>query len=193
MQEVVTSLDKAKTTDVQAIDKKQNIAEATEAANVKAAVDATLVTKVSTPTVEYTPNDNRFAKFADVTKYQVLQTWEIGGSNPQFWKGEFTHDPEFAVVQFCEVAVVEQAFGLPPLPPECSTERASHRLRHARTRPRILAGSGVRRLLHLVDPLQARAARAALAGEGRAWPPRRGEGRSAVAVRRRSESDLAKV
>ena len=31
---------------------------------MKAAVDAALVTKVATPTVEYTPNDNRFAKFA---------------------------------------------------------------------------------------------------------------------------------
>ena len=120
--EVVTTLDKAKTSDVRGIDKKQNVAEATEAANVKAAVDAALVTKVSTPTVEYTPNDNRFAKFDDVTKYQVLQTWEIGGSNPQFWKGEFTHVPQYAVAQFCEVAEVEQPFGLPPLPPECSTE-----------------------------------------------------------------------
>ena len=119
--EVVNSPDKAKTTDVHGINTKKNIAEATEAANVKAAVDAALVTKVSTPTVEYTPNDNRFAKFGDVTKYQVLQTWEIGGSSPQFWKGEFTHSPQYAVVQFCEVAQVEQPFGLPPLPPECST------------------------------------------------------------------------
>jgi len=86
---------------------------------VKAAVDAALVTKVSTPTVEYTPNDNRFAKFQDVTKYQILQTWEIGGSSPQFWKGEFTHRPEYAVVQFCQVQEVDQPFGLPPLPPQC--------------------------------------------------------------------------
>ena len=56
------------------IKQKQNNADATEAANVKAAVDAALVTKVSTPTVEYTPNDNRFAKFDDVTKYMILQT-----------------------------------------------------------------------------------------------------------------------
>jgi hypothetical protein len=119
VQEVVASPEKSKTTDVHTIKQKSNIAEASEAANVKAAVDAALVTKVSTPTVEYTPNDNRFAKFQDVTKYAILQTWEIGGSSPQFWKGEFSHSPEYAVVQFCSVQQVEQPFGLPPLPPEC--------------------------------------------------------------------------
>jgi hypothetical protein len=121
VQEVVASPEKSKTSDVHDIKQKRFIAEATEASNVKAAVDAALVTKVSTPTVEYTPNDNRFAKFADVTKYQILQTWEIGGSNPQFWKGEFTHTPEYAVVQFCQVVDTSQTqpFGLPPLPPQC--------------------------------------------------------------------------
>ena len=119
VQEVVTSPEKSKTTDVHGIKQKQNQADATEAANVKAAVDAALVTKVTTPTVEYTPNDNRFAKFADVTKYTILQTWEIGGSKPHFWKGEFSHTPQYAVVQFCQVQQVEQPFGLPPLPPQC--------------------------------------------------------------------------
>jgi hypothetical protein len=125
--EVVKSPDKAKTTDVHSINTKQNVAEATEASNVKAAVDAALVTKVSTPTVEYTPNDNRFAKFQDVTKYEILQTWEIGGSSPKFWKGEFTHTPEYAVVQFCEVkdTSTSQPFGLPPLPPECNTAQGA--------------------------------------------------------------------
>jgi hypothetical protein len=121
VQEVVASPEKSKTTDVHGIKQKSNVAEATEAANVKAAVDAALVTKVSTPTVEYTPNDNRFAKFEDVTKYQILQTWEIGGSSPKFWKGEFTHVPQYAVAQFCQVQDTSksQPFGLPPLPPEC--------------------------------------------------------------------------
>ena len=119
VQEVISAPEKSKTSDVHNIKQKSNIADATEASNVKAAVDAALVTKVSTPTVEYTPNDNRFASFLDVTKYQILQTWEIGGSNPQFWKGEFTHTPQYAVVQFCQVQEVEQPFGLPPLPPQC--------------------------------------------------------------------------
>jgi len=119
--EVISSPQKSKTSEVHGIKQKKNKAPATEASNVKAAVDAALVIKQSTPTVEYTPNDNRFAKFQDVTKYQVLQTWEVGGSKPQFWKGEFTHTPQYAVVQFCQVVDTTDAqpFGLPPLPPEC--------------------------------------------------------------------------
>jgi hypothetical protein len=122
VEEVIASPEKSKTDAVHDIKAKENIAEATEAANVKAAVDAALVTKKSTPTVEYTPNDNRFAKFNEVTGYTILQTWQIGGSDPQFWKGEFTHTPEYAVVQFCQVQEVEQPFGLPPLPPQCSND-----------------------------------------------------------------------
>jgi len=119
VEEVISSPERSTTSDVHGINTKANVAEATEAANVKAAVDAALVTKQSTPTVEYTPNDNRFANFPFVTDYTILQTWEIGGSSPQFWKGEFTHTPQYAVVQFCQVQEVEQPFGLPPLPPEC--------------------------------------------------------------------------
>ena len=74
VQEVVASLEKSKISDVHGIKQKANIAEATEAANMKAAVDDALVTKQSTPTVEYTPDDNRFAKFQAVTNYLILQT-----------------------------------------------------------------------------------------------------------------------
>ena len=125
--EVVKDPAKSKTTAVHAINTKANIAEATEASNVKAAVDAALVTKVSTPTITYTPNDNKYSAFQDVTKYEVLQTWEIRGSKPQFWKGEFTHSSQYAVVQFCEVTdqTGVQPFGLPPLPPECSTAQGA--------------------------------------------------------------------
>jgi hypothetical protein len=125
--EVVKTPEKAKTTGVHGINTKSNIAPDTEASNVKAAVDEALVTKVDTPTVKYTPNDNRFSQFADVTKYEVLQTWEIGGSSPKFWKGEFSHTPEYAVVQYCEVVDTSQSqpFGLPPLPPECSTAQGA--------------------------------------------------------------------
>lgn len=121
VKEVVSAPANAKTSDVRGIVNKKNVAEATEAANVKAAVDAALVTKKSTPTVEVNPNDNRFAKFDNVTQYQILQTWETGGSKPQFWKGQFTHRPEYAVVRFCQVQDTSQSqpFGLPPLPPEC--------------------------------------------------------------------------
>ena len=121
VQEVISSPEKSKTSTVHDIKQKQFIAEATEASNVKAAVDAALVTKVSTPTVEYTPNDNRFAKFDDITQFQVLQTWTVGGSNPQFWKGEFNHATKYAVVEYCKTADQTQTFGLPPLPPECAS------------------------------------------------------------------------
>jgi hypothetical protein len=123
VQQVVTSLDKADNPAVRDIAKKPNVAEATEAANVKAAVDAALVTKKSIPTLEVKPEDNRFAKFDDVTKYEILETYEVGGSRPQFWKGQFTHTPQIAAVQFCQVVDTSQTqpFGLPPLPPECDT------------------------------------------------------------------------
>jgi hypothetical protein len=125
VQQVVTDLDQAKIDAVRTIENKKNKVDTTEAANVKAAVDAAVVTKVGTPTLTVTPNDNRFAKFEDVTKYKILETYEIGGSNPQFWKGEFTHQPHYAAVQFCEVQQVVQPFGLPPLPPECDPQGKS--------------------------------------------------------------------
>ena len=101
--------------------KKQNKASQTDASNALAAVDAALITKRSTPTVAVTPNDNRFAKFDDVTKFMILETYTIGGSNPQFWKGEFNHTPKYAVFEYCATATVEQTFGLPPLPPGCAS------------------------------------------------------------------------
>ncbi len=74
---------------------------------MKAAVDAVLVPKEATPTEPLGPDDNKFAidAFTDVTKYMILNTFEVGGSNPQFWKLQFTHDPLYAVAQFCEVKV----------------------------------------------------------------------------------------
>ena len=69
------------------------------------------------------PHDNDFAipAFTDVTKYMILNTYEVGGSNPQFWKLQFTHDPLYAVAKFCEVkaAPADRPSVLPPLPPEC--------------------------------------------------------------------------
>ncbi len=72
---------------------------------MKAAVDAVLVPKEATPTAPLEPDANQFAidEFTDVTKYMILNTFEVGGSNPQFWKLQFTHDPLYAVAQFCEV------------------------------------------------------------------------------------------
>jgi hypothetical protein len=125
VQEIVTDPANSKIGAVHDIASKKNKVDPTEAANVKAAVDAAIVTKVATPTFEVKPQDNRFAKFDSVTNYMVLETYEIGGSSPQFWKGQFTHTPQYAAVQFCEVQQVEQPFGLPPLPPECNPDGTS--------------------------------------------------------------------
>jgi hypothetical protein len=119
--EVVPDVSKAKTTAVRDIVQPKNKASATDASNVNAAVDAALITKVPTPTLTVTPNDNRYAQFQDVTKFMVLETYSLGGSSPQFWKGEFTHTPKYAAVEFCATATPVQTFGLPPLPPECAT------------------------------------------------------------------------
>ena len=119
--EVVPDIAKAKTEAVRSAAIPANKATSIDASNIKSSVDAALITKVSTPTVAVTPNDNRFAKFEQVTDYQVLETYVIGGSNPQFWKGQFTHQEKYAVVEFCKTATQTQTFGLPPLPPECAS------------------------------------------------------------------------
>ena len=174
---------------------RQDKVDTTEASNVKAAVDAALVTKVRRPTIEATPNDNRFAKFASVTKYMILKTYEIGGSDPQFWKGEFTHTDAVRGRRVLRSAAVEQPFGLPPLPPECDNRRREVRLRDPRARPRLAAAPAVRCVLIVVDPLRPRPARPALAGEGRDEPRRRRGGpprrRSRPGRLRRRRSDHA--
>ncbi len=123
VQQVVKTPEQSKIDAVHGIQKPQNRVDPTEAANVKAAVDAVLVPKVDTPTAPLGPNDNAFAidAFTDVTKYTILNTFEVGGSSPRFWKLQFTHDPHYAVVQFCQVKVapVDRPSVLPPLPPEC--------------------------------------------------------------------------
>jgi hypothetical protein len=119
--ENVPDITKAKTVAVRDIAQKQNKASQIDASNVLASVDAALITKVGTPTLQVTPNDNRFAKFADVTQFMVLNTYTLGGSNPQFWKGQFNHSKKYAVVEYCKTATQTQTFGLPPLPPECAS------------------------------------------------------------------------
>jgi hypothetical protein len=123
VQEVVSSPEKSKIAAVHGIQNKANRVDPTEAANVKAAVDAVLVPKIATPTAPIGPHDNDFAipAFTDVTKYLISDTYEVGGSSPKFWKGQFTHQPEYAVAKFCEVktAPADRPSVLPPLPPEC--------------------------------------------------------------------------
>lgn len=125
VQQVVPAVDRADKVAARSIVTKANEADQTLEANIKAAVDAALVPTPDLPTEPLGPEDNEFAipAFTDVTKYEILGTWVVGGSNPQFWKGEFTHTEQVAVVQFCETAPVpeDRAFGLPPLAPECAS------------------------------------------------------------------------
>ena len=128
VQQVVTDLEKADIAAARDIQKKANIVDPAEAANVKAAVDEALVTQVETPTEPVEEHANDFAQFGEVTNYQILQTYEVGGSDPQFWKGEFTHQEQVAVVQFCEVEPEDSEranSGLPPIPPECADDGAT--------------------------------------------------------------------
>jgi hypothetical protein len=124
--ENIPNVSKAKTEAVRKIVGKQNKASTIDASNVLAAVDAALITKVSTPTLQYTANDNRFAKFDQITDFMVLQTWTIGGSSPQFWKGEVNHSTKYAVIQYCKTATQTQTFGLPPLPPTCANDERGY-------------------------------------------------------------------
>jgi hypothetical protein len=126
--EVVTNLTDAKNPDVRNIDTRQNKVDTTELSNVKAAVDEALVTQVETPTEPLAEGANKFAEFAEVSDYQVLAVYEVGGSDPQFWKLQLTHEPLVAVAQFCQVQPPppDRPFGLPPLPPECDTAEGAN-------------------------------------------------------------------
>jgi hypothetical protein len=121
IKEVVPTLDEAKTEVVRSAKQDGIKVDAIEAANVKAAVDEGLVTKVDDAIEKFTPEDNEFAIFADVTQFLVVNTWEIGGSRPSWLDGEFRHTPKYAVVQFCGDNP-DTVFGLPVPAPECAPE-----------------------------------------------------------------------
>lgn len=122
IQEVVPSLDKAENETVRSIKQDGVKVDTVEAANVKAAVDEGLVTKVDTAIEKFTPEDNQFAIYSLVTDYLTTGTWEIGGSSPSWLDGEFRHTPKYAVVQFCGVAPNSQPFGVAPDTPACAPE-----------------------------------------------------------------------
>jgi hypothetical protein len=121
--EVVKDPSNAKTEEVRNIEADGQVVSAVEAANVKAAADETLIQ------VEAVPGEGQvaqqaFARFQSVTNYQVLETYELGGSNPNPLDFELTHTPLFAVVEFCEVVdpTTTVPFGVAPPEPECSEE-----------------------------------------------------------------------
>ncbi len=118
--EVVDDPADAKTVEVRDIETEGRLVGAVEAANVKAEVDETLVQVEAVPGEAQIANQ-AFARFQGVTNFQVLNTWEIGGSNPNPLDFELTHTPLFAVVEFCEVTPPEETvpFGVAPPAPEC--------------------------------------------------------------------------
>jgi hypothetical protein len=118
--EIVKDLDNAKTDEVRNIETEGTKVGTVEAANVKAAVDETLVQVEAVPS-EAQVTQQAFARFQGVTDYQVLNTYEIGGSKPNPLDFELTHTPLFAVVEFCEVVdpTTTVPFGVAPPAPEC--------------------------------------------------------------------------
>jgi len=118
--EVVKDPKNAKTEEVRNIETEGRVVSAVEAANVKAAADEELITIEAVPS-EGQVAQQAFARFQAVTNYQVLKTYEIGGSKPNPLDFELTHTPLLAVVEFCEVTDPTTAvpFGVAPPEPEC--------------------------------------------------------------------------
>jgi len=118
VKQVVADLDDARIGDARTITQEGEKASATEASNVKAAVDDALVSEEATA-AEPEPPEKQFAQFGEVTEFMTGDTYEVGGGNPNPLDFEFTHKPLIAVVEYCEVVDVEVDFGLPPPEPEC--------------------------------------------------------------------------
>jgi len=129
IKQVVPSLKKANVAEVRNVQKDGHKVDAIEQANVKAAVDAGLITKVSNAIQTFTPEDTKFALYDLVTDYLVVSTYEIGGSKPSWLDFQFRHTPRYAVVQFCGVAPNTQPFGVAPDTPTRAadgTDEAAH-------------------------------------------------------------------
>jgi hypothetical protein len=121
VKQVVADLDQAKIGDARTIKQKGEKTSATEASNVKAAVDDALVSEEPTA-AEPEPPQKEFAQFGEVTEFMTGDTYEVGGGNPNPLDFELTHKPLIAVVEYCEVVDVEVDFGLPPPEPECDPQ-----------------------------------------------------------------------
>ena len=117
--EVTTSPAEAKTEAVRDIVKNGVKVDPIEAANIKASADANLIAVEALPD-EAQISEQAFARFQAVTEYQVVNTYEIGGSNPNPFNFEVTHSPKYAVIEFCKVSEPEVPFGVAPPPPECA-------------------------------------------------------------------------
>ncbi|MCJ7671354.1 MAG: hypothetical protein MUP67_04820 [Acidimicrobiia bacterium] len=118
--ELVNDPSAAKTPEVRNIQTEGVKVDTIEASNVKASADENLIAVEALPG-EAQVTQQAFARFQAVTEYKVLNTYEIGGSNPNPLDFEATHTPKFAVIEFCEVVdpTTLVPFGVAPPPPEC--------------------------------------------------------------------------
>jgi hypothetical protein len=119
VKEVVNDLSESEIAAARTIEQNGVEVDAVEAANVKAAVDESLVTQTGNAVEEVPEGANEFARFDEVTQYLTPATFQVGGSDPEFLNFEFTHKPEYSVVEFCAVREQEVEFGRPPATPEC--------------------------------------------------------------------------
>ena len=87
--------------------------------DLKAVVDAALVTKQPIANIPTAANANQYALFQQVTDYETTSYYEVGGSNPQLVDWQISHKPLYAVVQFCAVPPSNLPFGVPPPAPTC--------------------------------------------------------------------------
>jgi hypothetical protein len=129
--EVVGAPADAKAPEIRGVEKNGRVVGQAKAADVKATVDAALVTKKEIPAAEPLAADaNKYAKFQDTTEYKVKNTYEVGGSEPNPLDFEITHKPLFAVAEFCELAPLDPVrypFGVaPPKNPPCDNESKSN-------------------------------------------------------------------
>jgi hypothetical protein len=124
--ELVTDPTKAKTEQVRDIEDKGRKVSAVEAANVKAAADENLVKVQALPSegqkAQVLAQQQKYGRFDDVTQYLSVATFETGGGKPNPLDFEITHDPLYAVVQFCAVEPIDpiaHPFGTKPPEPVC--------------------------------------------------------------------------
>jgi hypothetical protein len=87
--------------------------------DLKAVVDANLVTKQPVANIPTLADANKYAQFQVVTDYETTAYYEVGGSNPHLIDWQITHQPLYAVVQFCAVPPSNLPFGVPPPAPTC--------------------------------------------------------------------------
>jgi len=120
--EIVPSPSDAPQETVQTIEQDGEEADLTQSAEVKAVVDEALVINQETPTDPVEADENEFAEFQEVTDFMTTDTLVVGGSDPNPLKFEFTHVPQYAAVQYCEVVDVELDPGEAPPEPECDPD-----------------------------------------------------------------------